>query len=96
MRGQLEEFVRLSLVVLMVAVYGCQSYEVEVVANLKKQLASLVEQVEDLREYLEGLQGQEPQTIQIEQALEDLGDKLDVLRVQLGQHETPTSHTPHH
>ena len=49
-----------------------------------------------MRKDFEGLQGQEAQTIQIEQALEDLGDKLDVLRVQLGQHETPTSHTPHH
>ena len=96
MRGKLEEFVRLSLVVLFVAVYGCQSYEVEAVANLKKQLASLVGQVEDLRKRLEGLQGQEPQTIQIEQALENLGDKLDVLPVQLGQHETPASHMLHH
>ena len=96
MRGKLEEFVRLSLVVLFVAVYGCQSYEVEDVANLKKQLASLVGQVEDLRKRLEGLQGQEPQTIQIERALENLGDKLDVLPVQLGQHETPASHMPHH
>ena len=93
MRGKLEEFVQLSLVVLMVAVYGCQSYEAEDVTNLKKQLASLVGQVEDMRKDVDGLQGQEAQTIQIEQALEDLGDKLDVLRVQLGQHETPASQT---
>ena len=93
MRGKLEEFVQLSLVVLMVAVYGCQPYEAEDVANLKKQVASLVGQVEDMRKDLEGLQGQEAQTIQIEQALEDLGNELDVLRVELGQHETPASQT---
>ena len=89
MLGKLEEFVRLSLVVLMAAVDGCQSYEAEDVANLKKQLASLVGQVEDMRRDVDGLQGQEAQTIQIEQALEALEDELDVLRAQLGQHETP-------
>ncbi len=62
-------------------------------ANLKKQLASLVGQVEDMRKYLGALQGQETQTTQIEQVLEDVGDELDVLRVQLGQHETPASQT---
>ncbi len=91
MRGKLEEFVRLSLVVLMAAVYGCQSYEAEDVANLQKQLASLVRQVEDMRRDVDGLQGQEAQTIQIEQALEALEGELDILRSQLGQHETPAS-----
>ena len=62
-------------------------------ANLKKQLASLVGQVEDMRKYLGALQGQETQTTQIEQVLEDVGDELDVLRVQLGQHEPPASQT---
>ena len=91
MRGKLEEFVRLSLIVLMAAVYGCSSYEAEDVANLQKQLASLVRQVEDMRRDVDGLQGQEAQTIQIEQALEALEAELDVLRSQLGQHETPAS-----
>ena len=89
MRGKLEEFVRLSLVVFMAAAYGCPSYEAEDVANLQKQLASLVGQVEDMRRDVDGLQGQEAQTIQIEQALESLEAELDVLRSQLGQHETP-------
>ncbi len=91
MLRKLEEFVRLSLVVLMAAVYGCSSYEAEDVANLQKQLASLVGQVEDMRRDVDGLQGQEAQTIQIEQALEALEGELDILRSQLGQHETPAS-----
>jgi DNA segregation ATPase FtsK/SpoIIIE-like protein len=63
------------------------------VANLKKQLACLVDQVEGMREDLEGPQGQEAQTIQIEEALEAHEDEIDVLRVQLAQYETPALQT---
>ena len=46
-----------------------------------------------MREDLEGPQDPEAQTIQIEEALEAHEDEIDVLRAQLGQHETPALQT---